>query len=41
MRYDAEHKERTRARILSVAARSILADGPNHVGDADMPLTPL
>ena len=36
MRYDSEHKERTRARILSVAARSMLADGPTRVGVADI-----
>jgi TetR/AcrR family transcriptional repressor of nem operon len=28
MRYDAEHKEQTRARVLKEAAREIRAKGP-------------
>jgi TetR/AcrR family transcriptional regulator, transcriptional repressor for nem operon len=36
MRYDADHKEHTRARILTAAARSMLADGPSHIGVADV-----
>lgn len=34
MRYDVEHKERTRALVLSTAARSILANGPHRIGVA-------
>ena len=36
MRYDANHKERTRARVLSAAAKSILAEGPHRIGVADI-----
>jgi TetR/AcrR family transcriptional repressor of nem operon len=36
MRYDAEHKERTRTRIVSTAARSMLADGPHRIGVAEV-----
>jgi|GraSoi2013_115cm_1033766.scaffolds.fasta_scaffold30324_2 TetR/AcrR family transcriptional repressor of nem operon len=36
MRYDVDHKERTRARVLSAAAKSILADGPHRIGVADI-----
>src|SRR5260370_12457711 len=36
MRYDVDHKERTRARVLSAAAKSILADGPHPIGVADI-----
>jgi TetR/AcrR family transcriptional repressor of nem operon len=36
MRYDTDHKERTRARVLSAAARSILAEGPHRIGVADI-----
>jgi len=34
MRYDSEHKQKTRARVLQVAARAIRADGPERVGVA-------
>jgi len=34
MRYDAEHKERTRARVLTEAAKAIRAEGPHRVGVA-------
>lgn len=34
MRYDIEHKQRTRAKVLEVAARAIRADGPERVGVA-------
>jgi len=34
MRYDAEHKERTRQRVLKVAAKAIRADGPHRIGVA-------
>jgi TetR/AcrR family transcriptional repressor of nem operon len=34
MRYDAEHKERTRARVLEEAVRAIRADGPHKIGVA-------
>lgn len=34
MRYDSEHKQRTRAKVLEVAARAIRADGPERVGVA-------
>jgi TetR/AcrR family transcriptional repressor of nem operon len=34
MRYDAEHKERTRARVLKEAAKAIRAEGPHRVGVA-------
>ena len=34
MRYDAEHKEKTRARVLQEAARAIRAEGPHRVGVA-------
>src|SRR5262249_48777036 len=36
MRYDAEHKERTRHKMVSAAARSILADGPHRIGVAEV-----
>jgi TetR/AcrR family transcriptional repressor of nem operon len=36
MRYDAEHKERTRTRVVCAAARSILADGPHRIGVAEV-----
>jgi TetR/AcrR family transcriptional repressor of nem operon len=36
MRYDADHKERTRVRVVSAAAKSILADGPHRVGVAEV-----
>ena len=34
MRYDAEHKQRTRARVLSEAAKAIRSEGPHRVGVA-------
>ena len=34
MRYDAEHKQRTRERVLRVAAKAIRAEGPHRVGVA-------
>ena len=36
MRYDAEHKERTRNRVLSEAARAIRAEGPHRVAVAEV-----
>jgi TetR/AcrR family transcriptional regulator, transcriptional repressor for nem operon len=32
MRYDAEHKQRTRTKVLKEAARAIRSDGPHRVG---------
>ncbi len=34
MRYDSEHKERTRQRVLSEAAAAIRAVGPDGIGVA-------
>ena len=34
MRYDAEHKQRTRVRVLEEAARAIRSEGPHRVGVA-------
>ncbi|MGC1304562.1 MAG: TetR/AcrR family transcriptional regulator [Caulobacteraceae bacterium] len=34
MRYDAEHKERTRARVLKEAVKAIRAEGPERIGVA-------
>lgn len=34
MRYDTEHKQKTRAKVLQVAAKAIRADGPERVGVA-------
>ena len=34
MRYDDEHKEKTRAKVLQVASRAIREDGPGGVGVA-------
>lgn len=34
MRYDAEHKQKTRDRVLKYAARAIRAEGPHQVGVA-------
>ena len=34
MRYDAEHKERTRGRVLKEAAKAIRAEGPHRIGVA-------
>jgi TetR/AcrR family transcriptional regulator, transcriptional repressor for nem operon len=36
MRYDAEHKQRTRAKVLKVAAKAIRGDGPYQVGVAEV-----
>jgi TetR/AcrR family transcriptional repressor of nem operon len=36
MRYDAEHKERTRAHVLKEAAKAIRADGPYRISVADV-----
>jgi TetR/AcrR family transcriptional repressor of nem operon len=36
MRYDAEHKARTRQRVLKEAARSLRLHGPAHVAVADV-----
>ena len=34
VRYDVEHKERTRARVLQEAAKAIRAEGPHRIGVA-------
>ena len=34
MRYDAEHKERTRRRLLTEAAEALRSEGPERVGVA-------
>jgi TetR/AcrR family transcriptional regulator, transcriptional repressor for nem operon len=34
MRYDAEHKQKTRAKVLEVAAKAIRQDGPDRIGVA-------
>lgn len=34
MRYDAEHKQKTRERVLKAAAKAIRAEGPHQVGVA-------
>ncbi|MEI9964576.1 MAG: TetR/AcrR family transcriptional regulator [Caulobacteraceae bacterium] len=36
MRYDAEHKQRTRERVLQEAAKAIRAEGPYNVGVAEV-----
>lgn len=36
MRYDAEHKARTRERVLKVASEAIRSDGPSGVGVAEI-----
>lgn len=36
MRYDAEHKERTRAKVLATAARALKVEGPDKLGVADV-----
>lgn len=36
MRYSAEHKQETRARVLKEAARAIRAEGPHRVGVAEV-----
>jgi len=34
MRYDAEHKQKTRTKVLEVAAKAIRQDGPDRIGVA-------
>jgi TetR/AcrR family transcriptional repressor of nem operon len=34
MRYDAEHKQKTRSKVLEVAAKAIRKDGPDRIGVA-------
>ncbi|PXV61544.1 transcriptional regulator, TetR family [Dyella jiangningensis] len=34
MRYDAEHKQKTRSKVLEVAAQAIRKDGPDRIGVA-------
>jgi TetR/AcrR family transcriptional regulator, transcriptional repressor for nem operon len=36
MRYDTEHKQRTRAKVLKEAARAIRSEGPHRVGVAEV-----
>jgi TetR/AcrR family transcriptional repressor of nem operon len=36
MRYDAEHKQKTRGRLLEEAAKAIRAEGPHKVGVAEV-----
>jgi TetR/AcrR family transcriptional repressor of nem operon len=36
MRYDSEHKQRTRERLLAEAAKAVRAEGPHKVGVADL-----
>ena len=36
MRYDNEHKQQTRTRVLQAAAKAIRADGPHRVGIASV-----
>lgn len=36
MRYDAEHKQRTREKVLQEAAKAIRAEGPHKVGVAEV-----
>src|SRR6516225_1792267 len=36
MRYDAEHKQKTRAKVLEVAAQAIRKDGPDRIGVASV-----
>ncbi|TMJ43978.1 MAG: TetR/AcrR family transcriptional regulator, partial [Alphaproteobacteria bacterium] len=36
MRYNSEHKERTRTRVLREATKAIRAEGPRRVGVAGM-----
>jgi TetR/AcrR family transcriptional repressor of nem operon len=36
MRYDAEHKQKTREKVLKAAARAIRADGPHRIGVANV-----
>ena len=34
MRYDAEHKQKTRTKVLEVAAKAIRTEGPDRIGVA-------
>src|SRR5580698_9995015 len=36
MRYEPDHKEKTRAKVLHVASRAIRAEGPHKVAVADV-----
>jgi len=36
MRYDSEHKQKTRAKVLKVAAKAMRAEGPHQIGVADV-----
>ena len=36
MRYDAEHKQRTREKVLKAAAKAIRAKGPDRIGVAEV-----
>ena len=36
MRYDSEHKQKTREKVLKVAAKAIRVDGPHKIGVADV-----
>lgn len=36
MRYDSEHKARTRDRVLKAAAAALRAEGPDRLGVADV-----
>jgi len=36
MRYDSEHKQKTRAKVLKAAAKAIRAEGPHQIGVADV-----
>ena len=36
MRYDAEHKQKTREKVLDAAAEAIRLDGPHKVGVAEI-----
>ena len=36
MRYDTDHKQKTREKVLKAAAKAIRADGPHRMGVADV-----
>jgi len=36
MRYDSEHKQKTRAKVLKAAAKAIRAEGPHQIGVAEV-----
>lgn len=36
MRYDADHKQKTRAKVLKAAAKAIRAEGPHRIGVAEV-----